>query len=126
MSEIKVDLRQYQKERTLFVVVKDFYKVGSAVMGFNRKDEVAFRYLLSRCDCLAKSPLQVVRISGPMALDGWGEYGPYTVYDNDLDLINICVSGDCPGIPNPFIEDSPYVKCKEDKELYFNQLLSNG
>lgn len=110
MSEVKVDLEEYQKERTLFVVIKDYYKIGSAVIGFNRRDEVAFRYLLSRCDCLARSPLQVVRISGPMALFGYGEYGPYTVYDEDIDLINICVTGNCPGEVNPFIKDSPYLK----------------
>ena len=97
MSVINVDLDKYQKKYDLFIVIKDFYKIGSAVMGYDMEHEQKYRELLLKCSLLAKSPLQVVRVGGPMALYGYGEYGPYTVYDSEFDLINICLSGECPG-----------------------------
>jgi hypothetical protein len=108
MSEIKVDLDKYQDEHDRYVIIKDFYKIGSAVMGFDKESDLEFRTVLSKCLLLHEAPLQVVRVGGPHCLDMYGEYGPYTVYDDYKDLIQICVSGNCPGEVNPLIPDSPY------------------
>lgn len=57
-----------------FIIVKDFYKYGSACMCFKPDDQNSFRYLLTQCLLLAKWPIQVVRLGGPKALDSYGEY----------------------------------------------------
>ena len=116
---IKVDLKEYQKDRDRYIVIKDFYKIGSAVMGFNAEEDIRFRHLLCRCLLLGKrKDLQVVRMGGPECLYMYGEYGPYFVFDNDQDLIDICLIGDCPGYVNDLIPESPYVKSKEDRIKY--------
>lgn len=80
-----------------FIVIKDFYKIGSAVMYFNKENDEEFRSLLSRCLMLAKSPLQVVRLGGPNCLDIYAEYAPYTVIAEEQEMLNICITGNCPG-----------------------------
>ena len=109
MSVINVDIKEYEDKYTDFIVIKDFYKMGSAVMGFTFEQDVEFRSVLSRCLMIAQSPLQVVRLSGRKSLTTWGEYSPYTVYDNVQDLLDISISGNCPGTINPYIKDSPYL-----------------
>lgn len=77
-------------------------------MGFDEEHDVEFRLLLSKCLMLAKEPLQVVKLGGPDVLNVYAEYGPYAFYDNEYDLIKICMPGVCPGTVNPFLEDTPY------------------
>lgn len=101
------DISTFQR----FIVIKDFWKIGSACMGFGPDEGELFRATLSKCSLIAKEPLQVVRLGGPSArcLETYGEYGPYTFYDNPQDLLDICITGNCPGEVNPFAKDSPYL-----------------
>lgn len=125
MSKRLVDLKEYQKDKQFYIVIKDFYKIGSAVKGFNNDTSQEFRILLAKCRYIAKSPIQVVHIGGPEALFGYGEYGPYTVYENDNDLLQICVTGKCPGIVNPLFEESPYYSTNEERLKYRDIFLAS-
>ena len=75
-----------------YIVIKDFRKHGSLTKGYTEEEEEHFREILSRCLGIAKSPLQVIRLGGPMCLDVYGEYAPYTFVD-DQDLLDACLSG---------------------------------
>lgn len=108
MSMVEVDLDKYQYRYDRFVVIKDFYRLGSAVMGFDETQDEPFRLALAKCLNLAEPPLQVIRLSGPHCLDMYSEYKPYTVFDDYKDLVQICLSGKCPGKANILIPDSPY------------------
>lgn len=97
-----------------FIIVKDFYKYGSACMCFKPDNENAFRYLLTQCLLLAKWPIQVVRLGGgENALEIYGEYAPYTFYTDPQDLLNIYMSGEAPGVYLPGMKE---LKEKEMKE----------
>lgn len=97
MAKIEVDIKKYQEEHDRYIVIKDFNKIGSAVMGYTKETSTKFRNLLSRCDWIAKSPIQVVLVAGPNALNIYYEYAPFFVYDDEQDLIDICLTGNCPG-----------------------------
>ena len=81
-----------------YIVVKDFDKIGSVVMGFNTdaESDLRCRHLLSRCLLIAKSPIQVVKLGGPNALDIYAEYAPYLFTDNEQVLLDICLTGQMP------------------------------
>lgn len=105
-----LDLQEYQKDHDRFVVIKDFYKMGSAVLGYNADTDVEFRLQLSKCLYLAKPPLQVVRLGGPNCLEVYSEYKPYFLLDNEYEGIHICQSGVCPGEPNPLIQQGKLLR----------------
>lgn len=105
MSRIEMNYKEYQAKYTNFIVIKDFYKIGSAVMGYSQERDEEFRNILSRCLLISKSPLQVVRLGGNKALETYGEYAPYVIFDDSQDLLDICISGNCPGERNPFIKE---------------------
>ena len=98
-----------------FIVIKDFWKIGSACMGFSEDEDELFRATLSKCLLIAKDPLQVIRVGGPNAecLEIYAEYKPYTFYDNPQDMLDICITGNCPGRINPYADESPYLKDKK-------------
>lgn len=102
-----------------FIIVKDFYKYGSACMCFKPDDQNSFRYLLTQCLLLAKWPIQVVRLGGPKALDSYGEYAPYTFYTDSQDLLNICMSGEAPGVYLPGMEELK----EREREEYSNWII---
>lgn len=83
-----------------YIVVKDFNKMGSVVMGFNTDEEsdLRCRHLLSRCLLTAKPPIQVVKLGGPNALDVYAEYAPYSFTDNEQVLLGICLTGQMPDV----------------------------
>lgn len=108
------DISKFQS----FIVIKDFWKVGSACMGFAEDEDVLFRATLSKCLLIAKSPLQVVRLNGPSAecLEVYAEYAPYTFFDDPQALLDICISGECPGEINPLIVKCPWLKEQYEAE----------
>lgn len=93
-----------------FVVVKDFWKIGSAVMAFNEERDEQFRFLLGRCLLIAKPPLQVIRIDGERGLEIYAEYKPYTLITKEQDLLDICISGNAPGKDNPIVVARPWLR----------------
>lgn len=92
-----------------FIVIKDFWKIGSICMGFADNEDLKFRETLSRCSLIAKTPLQVVRLGGGSAkcLEIYSEYSPYTFTDNPQDLLDVCLTGQCPGKPHPLLIKNP-------------------
>lgn len=89
MSEVKT-----------YVLIKDFNKMGSAVMGFgiDKESDLRCRHLLCRCLLIAKSPIQVVKLGGPNVLDVYAEYAPYWFTENEQDLLDICITGQMPDV----------------------------
>lgn len=83
-----------------YVVIKDFNKDGSAVMGFSltKEEDLRCRHLLCRCLLIAKPPLQVVKLGGPDALNVYGEYAPYWFAEKEQDLLDICITGQMPDV----------------------------
>lgn len=103
MELMSAEAKKLQERCDRFIVIKDRNKLGSAVMGFDKEHDQEFRELLSRCDLIAQSPLQVVRLGGKHCLYVFSEYSPYTVINDRQDLLNIAISGNCPGRENPFV-----------------------
>ena len=83
-----------------YVLIKDFNKMGSAVMGFDidKESDLRCRHLLCRCLLIAKSPIQVVKLGGPNVLDVYAEYAPYWFTENEQDLLDICITGKMPDV----------------------------
>ena len=96
------NLEEFQSKYKYFIVIKDRNKLGSAVLGYDEENEENFRLQLSKCLNLAMSPIQVVRLGGPNCLFVFSEYKPYFLVE-ELEAIQICLKGDCPGEPNPFL-----------------------
>jgi hypothetical protein len=46
---------------------------------------------------LAKSPIQVVMLSGADCLFAYSEYAPYTILKDGMEGVQMCISGDVPG-----------------------------
>lgn len=98
------DVSTYEKEHDMFLVVKDFYKMGSAVCGFKREDSVAWRDCHLRCALRQGNPIQVVSLFGPTPLSTYCEYSPYYLCTPD-ELLDIVITKDCPGtlFPEPML-----------------------
>ena len=90
-----------------FIIIKDFNKIGSCVLQYTPEEHILFMRDANRLRSLAKSPIQVVLIGGPNALEIYGEYAPYTFYTrNDLDKIQeMILTQNVPGRWNPFIPE---------------------
>lgn len=94
-----MSIEEYQKQNTLYIVIKDFYKIGSAVVGFTQQQLSLFEEYYLRCTLNAKSPVQVVFLAGKTALTCYGEYEPYTIYEDPMDLVQMCITGETIGEP---------------------------
>ena len=95
-----------------FIVVKDFWKIGCACMGFFDDEDILFRSTLSKCLLIAKPPLQVIRLDGHdnSVLDVYGEYKPYNHCNDVQELLDICISGNAPGMDNPLVLKNPALR----------------
>lgn len=80
-----------------YIVVHNFNKIGSAVMEFTDKNIDALNRLFGQCMAIAESPVQVVRLGGPNALEVYSEYSPYTFVTSEQELLNMCITGNVPG-----------------------------
>lgn len=94
-----MNIEDYQKQHNLYIVIKDFYKRGSAVIGFTKEQVSLFEEYYLRCTLNAKSPIQVIFLSGKTALTCYGEYSPYTIYEDPMDLVQMCITGETIGEP---------------------------
>lgn len=104
MTEMVTDeILEYQSRYVLYIIVHDAEKNGSAVKGYDLKDREAFSDTISRCNRIAESPIQVVRVGGPTALSTYAEYAPYTIVEDDMELVRMVVEKDCPGEINPYM-----------------------
>lgn len=103
MLNISDEVLKYETGHCVYIVIHDFNKIGSAVKGYTRNELELFSEIISRCNRLAKSPIQVIRVGGPKALSTWSEYAPYTIVEDDFELVKMVVTGECPGEPNRLI-----------------------
>lgn len=85
-----------------FVVIKDFYKIGSVVYACTEEEHLDFVEMANRLRLLAKSPIQVVILGGKTALDVYGEYKPYIFEKDKQKLVDMVSSGNIPGKVNEF------------------------
>ena len=95
-----------------FIVVKDFYKLGSIVLKYDKTQQRLFvgdSNTLRECE---SSPIQVVILGGAGALEMYSEYAPYTEYSIDQidEVIDMVLRKDIPGEINVFIPEDPYLK----------------
>lgn len=104
MEMISDEVRELQSRCDRFIVLKDFKKLGSVVMGFNDETDTQYRCILSKCDMAARGDVQVVALSGPSCLEAYSEYAPYTILTSECAAIRICMSGNCPGVEHPFLK----------------------
>lgn len=105
-------------EKDRFIVVKDFYKIGSIVLKYDKSQHRRFVGDSNTLRACESSPIQVVILGGKDALDMYSEYKPYTEYSLDQidDVINMVIARNVPGEINPFIKDSPYLKNGDAKQ----------
>lgn len=104
MELISDEVRKLEADCDRFIVLKDFKKLGSLVMGFNEETDLQYRSILSKCDMAAKGDVQVVALGGPKCLEVYSEYAPYTILTSEYEAVKICMSGNCPGIDHPFLK----------------------
>ena len=90
-------LDKFQEQNTNFCIIKDFRKHGSAVWGWNAKENPEEKTTALRCMLLAKSPIQVVMLGGHECLSVYSEYSPYTILENVMQGVKMCISGEVPG-----------------------------
>lgn len=107
-SRFQPELRKFQDENTDFCVIKDFYKIGSVVFGWNRDKNPEVKSHALRCALFAKPGIQVVRLGGPDCLYMYSEYAPYTIVEDGMEAFMMCKTGNVPG------EDNPYVRRPEE------------
>lgn len=102
-----------------FIVVKDFYKLGSIVLSYDKKHHRQFVGDSNTLRAIALSPIQVVVMGGEKALEMYSEYAPYTFVDIDdvQDVIDMVLDNNVPGKINPFIKDSPYLTEEQRSKL---------
>ncbi len=96
-SRFQPELAGFQDSHTNFCVIKDFRKRGSAVWGWNKNTNPEEKTTAMRCLLLAKSPIQVVMLSGADCLFTYSEYAPYTILKDGMEGVQMCISGDVPG-----------------------------
>ena len=92
-------LDKFQEQNTNFCIIKYFRKRGSAVWGWNAKENPEEKTTALRCMLLAKSPVQVVMLGGHGCLSIYSEYSPYTILENGMQGVKMCISGEVPGEP---------------------------
>lgn len=96
MGTLITDLSSYMEDKIKYIAVRDTRKRGSAIVGFTRKELKDFASLRDTCVGLARSPLQVISITGINTLIGYPEYAPY--YEVSIEeLLEICRTQNCPG-----------------------------
>lgn len=102
--ELLKDVPTYEKDHAMFLVVKDFYKFGSAVCGFKEGEDKDWQDCQLRCSLRQSNPLQVVSLFGPEPLSMYNEYSPYFLCTPE-ELLQIVVTRDCPGtlFPEPML-----------------------
>lgn len=81
-----------------YLIIHDYNKVGSACMKFSPEQNDEFWDLCDECRRLAKPGLQIVSLTGKDALNAYSEYKPYVFYEDKNDIIDICISGNAPGV----------------------------
>ena len=91
------ELADFQDNNSLFCVIKDFRKRGSAVFGWNAHEDGDSQANAMRCRLLAKSPIQVVTLGGPDCLYMYSESAPYTILRDSMEGVQMCVTGNVPG-----------------------------
>ena len=95
-----------------FIVVKDFYKLGSLVLKYDKTQQRLFvgdSNALRECE---SSPIQVVILGWAGTLEMYSEYAPYTEYSIDRidEVIDMVLRKDVPGEINRFIPENPYLQ----------------
>lgn len=90
-------LDKFQEQNANFCIIKDFRKCGSAVCGWNAKENSEEKTTALRCMLLAKSPIQVVMLGGHEGLSVHSEYSLYTILENGMQGVKMCISGEVPG-----------------------------
>lgn len=97
MQAIK-DVSVYQTGNCTYIVLKDFYKRGSAICAFTKEQLIEAQTLATRCALLASGNTQSVVLFGENAPTIYAEYFPYWKC-SEREMINIARTGDCPGEP---------------------------
>lgn len=116
MEIISNEVRDLQARCDRFIVLKDFKKLGSLVMGFNQDTDLQYRSTLAKCDMAARGDVQVVALGGPNCLEVYAEYAPYTILTSELEAVKICMSGNCPGIDHPFLKARLAMEANEERD----------
>jgi len=100
-----VNVETYEREHDLFLVVKDFYKMGSGVCGFKKSEDVIWRDYQLRCSLRQGNPIQVVCLFGPNPLTVYSEYSPYYLCTPE-ELLEAVISRNAPGklFPEPMLK----------------------
>ncbi len=95
MQVIK-DVSAFQSGNSSYIVLKDFYKRGSAICAFTKEQVIEAQTLATRCALLASGNIQSVVLFGENAPTVYAEYFPYWEC-TEREMINIARTGDCPG-----------------------------
>ena len=115
MEMISDEVKALEESCDKFIVLKDFKKLGSLVMGFKEEDDTQYRSTLAKCDMAARGDVQVVALGGPKCLEVYAEYAPYTILTSELEAVKICMSGNCPGEDHPFLKARLAMEANEER-----------
>lgn len=97
--QVLKDVSSYEKKYPMHIVVKDFFKMGSALRSYTKDEADAYSKTMLRCGLNTKGNTQVVALHGDAALSVYAEYAPYYVCDTDAELLECVLTGDVPGTP---------------------------
>lgn len=95
-----------------FIVVRDFYKIGSLLLEYGEDMHRRFVGDANTLRACESGNVQVVIMGGPGADEMYSEYKPYTRIPIDQidDVINMVINRDIPLPVNTYMKDNPYVK----------------
>ena len=104
--------RKLRKENDRFIVVRDFYKIGSLLLEYNEDEHRRFVGDANTLRACESGNVEVVVMGGKGAPEVYSEYKPYTIVSTDKidDVIKMVIDRDIPLPINVYMRDNPYVK----------------